>query len=219
MAVFLRPEWFTGPDVLFEFTFAVVALLVAVYAFRVFRLTKSRNALSLGAGFLLMSVSYLSLSLMNASAIFSIAAHDGISYGILRGLAILSVLTLYTHVLLYILGLASLSCIALKDKSAKAFLLISLPSIIALLLSPNTLLLFHVLSSFFLVVISFQYWRNYAKKKQGKALMIAIAFFLLLLGRIHFIFSPNHEIFYPIGHALELLSYVLILISLALTHR
>ena len=104
MAVFLRPEWFTGPDVLFEFTFAVVALLVAVYAFRVFRLTKSRNALSLGAGFLLMSVSYLSLSLMNASAIFSIAAHDGISYGILRGLAILSVLTLYTHVLLDVSG-------------------------------------------------------------------------------------------------------------------
>ena len=211
----LIPNWFFGYDVLLELAFAIITLVVSFFAFKIYKLTAQRQPKLFGISFLLISLSYFVRSFVNFAIIIKL------NEDICRVLKVVSVNTwnsfgIYAYVILFIAGLITLAYMTIKVNNSRLYALLLTIPIIILLLSPNPLYLYYIISSILLVFIAIHYFKNYIKRKQPKTLLVLTAFAFLLFGNIHFIFSVNHGLFYIIGHFLELGAYLLILTNLIL---
>ena len=70
-----------------------------------------------------------------------------------------------------------------------------------------------------MIFITWHFIKNYMNKKHPNTLLIALAFLFLLFGSFHFLISVDHQLFYAIGHILELFAYLLILLNLYLVRK
>ncbi|MBR9704573.1 hypothetical protein GOV12_04120 [Candidatus Pacearchaeota archaeon] len=210
---YLIPSWFFGLDFIFELAFAIITLIVGLYAFKVFKLSGQHKIKLFGISFIFFSISYFIQSFINY-AIISKLGENICNVIKLESVNILNLLGIYVHIFFFILGLVTLVYMTLNIKSAKTYTMILFITFFSLFISLNKIYLFYILSSLMLIYIVVHYFNNYSKNKQRSSLLVLIAFIFLLFGHIHFIFSVNHTIFYTIAHFLELSSYVLILINL-----
>ncbi|MFH0978450.1 MAG: hypothetical protein V1837_04070 [Candidatus Woesearchaeota archaeon] len=213
--IYLIPAWFLGYDVALQFTFAIITMAVSIFAFKVYKLSDQKQSRLFGIAFLLFSIAYFVQSAMNYAVMTEL--NEGISRLIqLNNVAILNFVGIYTHILLFITALVTLVYMSFKTRGPKLWYLVFLLSLFALLLSANKLYAYYIISSILLIFVTSHYLMNFLGNKQGKTLMVFVAFTFLLFGSIHFIFSVNHAVFYFIAHGLEMIAYILILIDLIL---
>jgi hypothetical protein len=209
------PNWFFGYDILLELTFAIITLIVTLFAFKIYKLTRQRQPKLFAISFLFISLSYFVRSFVNFAIVMKL------NENICQALKIVNVNTwdtfgVYVYIILFMIGLITLTYMTCKIASPKMYLLLLSLTIFSLLLSTNALSLYYVMSSILLIFIVIHYFKNYVKRKQAKTLLVLIAFVFLFFGNVHFIFSVNHGLFYIIGHFLELGAYSLILTNLIL---
>jgi hypothetical protein len=213
--LYIVPSWFNGYDMWIEFAFALVTLLVSIYAFRVYKLSKQNQSKLFGIGFALISASYFIQSLLNW--VIDEGLEHEISITLKTGsIFFLNDLGIYSHIILFGLGLITLTYMTFKVKSAKIYSFMVIILGLSFLFSSNPLFAFYILSCILLVYVCLHYFMNYIKHRQNGALMIFISFVLLLFGGIHFIFSITHSIYYVLAHLLGLAAYMIILINLFL---
>lgn len=210
--IYLAPSWFFGYDVALEALFGVIALIVAIFACKIYRATNQRQIKLFGISFSLISISYFIQSIFNyliISELNEIVAEPGeIQY-----IAWFNAMGIYTHMFFMIIGLALLAYMTFKsDKTRILWLMIAI-SLLGIFLTANTSYMFFLFSTIYLALLFWHFATNYLQNKQKKTLLIAVAFLFMLFGRIHFLLSVNHELFYVIGHILELIAYVLILLN------
>jgi len=213
--VYLVPRWFFGYDVLFELAFAIMTLIVGMYAYKIYKLSNQGQSKFFGLAFIFISISYF------IQSFFNLAIVSKLNEGICRVLKISSInlfntIGVYVHMVFFMLGLITLTYMTLKVKSRKTYSILCFLIFISLFFSLNKLYLFYILSSFLLIYICVHYLTNYLNNKKAKTLLILIAFLFLLFGSLHFIFSGDHATYYVVGHFLELIAYLLILINLLL---
>ena len=206
------PTWFYGYDVVLEVLFSIVAFAVAVLAFKVYKKSAQRNAGLFGISFFLIGISYLIQSLLN----FLILSRANES--ICRGLRIQSItafnnIGVMVHILFMTIGLSMLLYITFRQKETKLLWLLIITSLSAIYFSYNMLYMFYLFSTIFLAFISWHFIQNYRNNSKSRTMVIALAFLFLLFGSFHFLVSVNHQLFYVIGHILELMAYLLILIN------
>jgi len=206
------PYWFAGYNVLFELMFFVIALLVGVYALRIYQLSGQKQSKLFGISFLLISAAYFIQSILNFAASYSMA--EGCNMHSMAAMHSLSSAGIYAHMVLFITGLVTLAYMTLKIKDIRAYGLFLAAILAVLLLNSSKLYFFYALSSILLIYISFYYLRNYLKSRKMSALIVFMAFLFLLFGKIHFIFSVDHGTFYVAGHLLEFTAYALISVNL-----
>ncbi|MFH1500811.1 MAG: hypothetical protein ABIE22_02590 [archaeon] len=216
--LYVAPEWFFGYDFALEFIFAVVTLIVGIYAFKIYKLSNQRQSKLFGISFIFFSIAYFIQSLLNIGVI-SILEERVVNVNQINLLNAIGFWSIYVHIFLFLVGLVTLTYMTLKVRSAKVYTLILIISILSLIFSFNDIYLFYVLASLFLVFITLHYASNFARHKQKKTLLVLVAFIFLLVGNIHFIFVVNHALFYALGHILELVAYVLILINLIIVWK
>ena len=214
----LVPSWFFGYDIVLELAFAIITLIVSIFSFKIFKLTKQRQLKLFGISFLFISLSYFVQSFVNFAIVIKLNEE------ICRIIKVITVNTwntfgIYAYVILFVAGLITLAYMTFKVNNNKIYLLLLMVSVFALLISPNTLYLYHIISSILLTFIVLHYFKNYIKRKQLKTLLVLSAFIFLLFGRVHFILSVNHGLYYILGHFLELFAYLLILTNLLLVIR
>jgi len=207
--LFLTSNWFFLYDVIFELFFAITALIVSVYSFKVYKLSNQNQPKLFGIAFLSFSISYFIQSILNYLIISEKAQ-------IISNIGILNSLGLFSHIFFFIIGLTTLAYMVLKIRSKQTYILLLSSSLLSFLIIANKLYWFYAFSSLLLIFISIYYFLNFTKNKKPKSFIIFLAFLFLLFGHIHFIFSVNHLLYYIIGHFLELLAYILILINLTL---
>ncbi|MFH1591126.1 MAG: hypothetical protein ABIC95_04325 [archaeon] len=169
----------------------------------------------LSISFLLISISYLIQSLFNFF-IISKANQEICRIIKIESILLFDTLGLYAHISFMTLGLTLLAYMSFRTEKKRILLLLVAISMFGVFLSMNALYLFFLFSSIYLVFISWYFIENFLRNRQKKTLLTAIAFLFLLFGTIHFIFSVNHQLFYAIGHILELFAYLLILSNLLL---
>lgn len=213
--IYLVPKWFFGYDVILELAFAVITLIVGIYAFKIYKLSGQGQSKLFGIAFLFISVSYFIQSFLNFAIISKIDENICAALKI-NSVNVLNSIGLYAYALFFITGLLTLAYMTLGVKSAKIYSLSIIIIILSLLFTPNELYLFYFLSSVLLAYIFAHYFVNYLNNKKLNTLLVLIAFAFLLFGNIHFIFSVNHSMYYVIGHFLELIAYILILVNLVL---
>ena len=212
------PVWFYGYDIALELVFFATSLMVAIFAFNIYKKTCQKKIRLFGVGFSLIATSYLIQSILNFLIITK--ANEQVC----RAIKVSSILAFnYTgtliHIFFLITGYAILLYTTLKINSRRTLWLLILISIVTVFFSKNILFVFYLLSTIYLLFISTYYIKNYLKNKQTKTLLIAVAFLFLLFGSFHFLISVNHQLFYAIGHILELFAYILILSNLYLIFK
>ena len=207
------PNWFFQYSIFFELAFAIITLFVAFQSFRIYKLTKEKSPMLFGVAFLLLSLSYFIQSTLNFGILHKLSQNVDVLQNISQVIN-LGLNALYTHMIFTLAALVLLIFITLKTKSPKTFILLLTISLLPIYLGRDPVHTFFVLSSTFEVFIAYHYLRNYLKNRHIPNLLVFIAFLLLLISDIHFIFSLNHNIFYVLGHFLELFAYLFILINL-----
>ncbi|MFH1209672.1 MAG: hypothetical protein V1663_02695 [archaeon] len=213
--IYIIPNWFLGYDILLEVVFAVVTLLVALYAYKVYKFTEQRQSKLFALSFFLISISYLIQSILNFLILNKL--NDNICTMLqIKSVTTLNLIGIYTHIFFFIAGLIVLTYTTLKIKDTRVLSLLFILSFLSLIFSLNKINLFYILSSIFFVYISLYYLFVYLKTKHTKNLLVLIAFIFLLFAHIHFIFSLTYGSFYVIAHLLEFIAYLLILIDLIL---
>jgi len=188
-------SWFVAYDFLFQIIFAVASFIIALFAFKLYKSSAQKQVCLLGCSFLLISLAYLALSLFRL---------------------LLNNTFLYVHIVLFMTGLAILLFMTLKTDKLSVFFVIVAITLLIFLFSINTLMTYYLVSAIFLAIISWHYILNFLSNRQTKTLLVALAFILLFFGSFHFFMSVNHELFYVIGHFLELAAYLFILTNLYL---
>lgn len=214
----LSPPWFLGIDAALEASFAVITFLVALLAFGMYKRTSHNWTRIFGFSFLLISISYMIQSIFNFLTISSL--HEQICMAVrFNSIATFQALGLLTHIILMTLGLSMLLYTTLKDKRLRTLWLLLAVSFGAIFLSNNVVYMFYLMSTIYLAFISWHFILNYHRKRKTMTLLVAAAFVLLFIGSFHFVISVNHQLFYVVGHILELVAYLLILANILLLRR
>lgn len=207
------PDWFFGYGMIFELAFAMITLAVSLYAFKIYKLSEDRHSKHLGYAFLFFSLSYFIQFILNVAMLFEL--NEAILNLVeLKDIITLDVFYIFTHMILFTLGLVTLCYMALKVKNKAVYVGMLLGSMLIVLFSINQINFFYIFSSLLLLFISIHYLKNYIDGSHNKSLLMVIAFFCLFVGHLHFIFLANHPVYYIIGNFLELVAYTLILINL-----
>lgn len=215
--VYLVPNWFYYLAIILELLFALASAVVAYYAFKVYGISGQREGKIFGISFALISLAYFIKALINWFVLSEIG--NGLRVLSLDGLSKLGIFGLYSHVILFVAGLAMLAYMTLKNKSRRVYFLILCVPLAALYIGRNEAFAFNLVSSIFLIYLCSHYYFEYKQNKNQKTLIVLCAFILLFFSGMGFVFAPNFYVNFVIGHIFELMSYVLISVSLALTMR
>ncbi len=212
--LYLLPNWFFIYSVIFEIIFALITGSVAFYAFKVYLLSKQKESKLFSIGFTFISASYILWAIVNLSLIDKLG--DGISSVELGNIISLGMIGVYTHIFLFIIGLLTVAYTNLKTNNAKVYSLLAVLTILALFMTESKGSAYYVLATIFFGYIAATHLTSYIKNRNSKALIILIAFVLLFISHIYFIFAARSYIYYVIGHSVSLAGYILILLGLIL---
>src|SRR3989344_2629629 len=167
--LFFVPKWFYGIDAVLEGIVVIVALLIAGYAYKVYKKLNERKFKFFSLAFLLIGLSFLA----------KIFTHLVIVSQTIRDLAVgtmqISLTNTNVSDLFYRFGFFYLTSLAL------------------------------------MVMITFNYSKNYLKKKTNSTLLVAAAFILLALSQLIFLFDFVDTGFYIGGVIVELIGYLTLL--------
>jgi hypothetical protein len=207
------PDWFFGNGMIFELAFAIITLAVSLYSFKIYKLSSDRHSKHFGYAFLFFSISYFIQFILNIAMLFEFneAILNIIEF---RSVITLDVFYIFTHMILFTLGLVTLCYMVLNVKNKLVYVGMVIASALIILFSVNQINIFYIFSSLLLLFITIYYLRNYIRDSRNKSTLMLIAFLALLFGHLHFIFLMNHTVYYIIGSFLELVAYILILINL-----
>jgi hypothetical protein len=215
---YFSPGWFFGYDIILELLFAVALLFIVIFAHKVYKTTTQRSVQIFGIGLTLMMISYIVQSIFNILTIYEL--QNNISFlSKAQYYLIFQFLGTYSHIILMNIGLVLILYMTFKVENIKILLTILAVSLFAIFTYDFPFYLFTVFATIYLVFISLYFIKNYINNRSKKTLIVAIAFIFILLANAHFIFSINHQIFYVIGHILELIAYLFILWNFILVRR
>jgi hypothetical protein len=216
--LYLYPSWFFGYSIILEVLFAIISLAVAIFAFRLYRLSDQKESKLFGVSFLMISISYALQSFFNFLIVSNLNADVCRAVNV-SSIILFNMLGLYTYQVFMISGLAVLLFMTFRaQNNIPLFAVLSL-TLANIATSSNPFSTFYLVASICLVFITMFYVRNYLEKKNFRRFLVAVAFTLLLVAKSHLFFSVSHQVYYLIAHVLELLAYGLILWNFYLVRK
>ncbi|MEI7961509.1 MAG: hypothetical protein WCI04_04185 [archaeon] len=212
------PPWFIGFDVTLEIIFAITAMILALYALRLYKITSQRSAKLFGSGFLLISISYFIQAALNFLVLGELNEPSPL-FTKVNEILTYQYMGLYLHIFLMLSGLMVLLYMSFNIKNKKALAALLLIILLPLLFDVYITYTFYLTSTIAYAFIAWYYIENYQKNPKRLSLLTAIAFIVMMIGSALFFFSTNQPIFYAIGHILHFAAYILILINFYLVLR
>jgi hypothetical protein len=223
--LFSTPIWFNGWDLLFNSIILLVALLIAGYSWRIYRLGKTKKYGYFSLAFLSIGFGLFFKMVTNAIAVFQPVNYAAQSViGSVAGSA-LSYGNLYFHFgfLLQMIpilgGLLLIFFISQKSRErlnkwhevsqiALFIYLVVLVSVVANFVAA----VFYLTSSVILSLIVLNYYKNYLNKNNNKnALQVMLSFFFMLLGNLFIVFVFLAPALYVVGEVFMLIGFILLL--------
>ena len=209
-------------NLVFGLIFLIITLLVSIFAYKVYKLTKQDQLRLFSLAFLGFSLAYAVRSLIEFITFskLNVMLVDGMGRReIAEVIFPLRAVSEYAFMLFFIGGLILLTYMTFKTKNRPMLFLLFGTVSLSLLLNPLPLFLFHILASLFFIIIVVHYYKNYQSKKKLQTFLVFIAFVFLLLCNITLIFSVRHPNSFTLGRILELIAYFFILTDLILIYK
>lgn len=216
MKIVFTPDWFLASDVLIEIFSFVILFLFFYFSVKSYKLSKKKNSLYLGIGFLLIAIAELAtiftkLVLYYDTTFTHQIGRAIITYQIVKSVDIFYYIGFFFHKFLTLLGLYILYRLPLKKKKSRDVFIALYIIIIASLFSQSVYYLFHLTAFGLLVLIINNYYQIYKKNKSKNTKMLIIAFCLLAFSQILFLISQV-GVLYAAAQVIQLVSYLTLLV-------
>ncbi|MBI4739724.1 hypothetical protein HY772_09390 [Candidatus Woesearchaeota archaeon] len=211
MATFVfSPPWFWGFDALFEFVSLIIALVLAYYSHRIFRVTEQKKYKIMAYGFFFFFLALFIKIAINLQIYFHIISSLTSSFPLTL---FLYAAGYFLHRFLFLLGLLYLFNIAVNIPDRRANIVIAVLLFVATFFSNNVFLIFHFVAALFLIIIFWHFMHNCQEKKTPASEIVALSFFLLLLSQFFFLFIPVTNQLYVLGEVSQFFGFLLLLLN------
>ena len=216
MKIVFTPDWFLGSDVLIEIFSFIILFAFFYLSVKNYKLSKNKNSLYLGIGFLLIALAEIATILTKFVLYFdtSFTQEIGraiITYQVVNSIDIFYYIGFFFHKLLTLLGFYVIYRLPLKRKSSGDVLIGLTFIIIAALFSQGIYYLFHLAAVVLLILITRNYYEIYKKNKSGNTIMLIIAFSILAFSQAIFLLSTL-KVLYALAQSIQVVSYLILLI-------
>ena len=205
-----------GFNILFSIAFAIVTLSVSYLSYKIYKLTNRKDLKLFTGAFGCFSLAYIIQTILAFAIQNKLIDTVGRMRGMKAAIMPFQHLSIYTHAILFTIGLVLLTYMTFKAKNKGLLILLLGLVLIPLLTVIKIIPIFHLVSSFLLLFIIYFYYNNYKRHKNIAAELVLLAFIFLLIGNFTFIFSVRQGLFFMLGRLLELIAYICILINLRL---
>jgi len=203
---YIVPPWFFRIDSLFEIIFSISTLIIAITSFKIYSLSKEKNILKFGVGFLLLAISYAIWAAMNAITIQQL--QEKMTNIEISQLLTISTLGANIYMMLFMAGLVTLAYATFNINKGGIYYLLLGPTLTVIAISLEKIITFRIISIFFLSFIAYHYIDAYSLKQNNKTLGALISFSLLFIANFIYLFAPLNSLSYVISHGIELLAYI-----------
>ena len=223
--LFFTPGWFNGIDLVFNIISLIIALFIAGYTWGIYNVNKDNKYFYFSIAFLLISISLAFKSFTN-SVLYYTPIRDSLAVALapavgpkLRFADLFYRGSFFMQMASMLGGLLLIFLISQKSRER----LRKLHEVTQIALFVYLVLLISVISNFKYVVfyltcivllslIVLNYYKNYLNTdRNGNAYRVMLAFLLILLGYINFVFVSISNVFYAFGEGLVLIGFLLLL--------
>ncbi len=199
-------------DSSFEILEGIIALFIGYYAHKIQRITSEKKYVYFTWAFYLMAASFFLAALTNY-----LSYEEWVS-ATSPWVKLTAISSLYrwgylAHVVLFTLGLTTVTIVAFDLCERSLISLVYLLALAAVVMSLNIYLMFHFVIILALAYVVPKFYHNYKKKKSNNAFIVFTAFALLFFSHIFFILVYGNPYFYFIAHSIQLASFALLLFS------
>src|SRR3989338_9092453 len=220
------PKWFYGFDSIIELIAIVISVLLVYYSYKCFKLTKEDKYLYFSTAFLLITLAFIA-KIAGTLAIYKPRiARTQLGSSIHQAFAGLSpydinAVAWIIYFCLMLLGFMILFLIVsrLTWKNQRVIALLFYFVFLAAWISIIHYQLFYITSFALLALITYSYYQNYKEIRNEKARFVAIAFGMLLISQVFFVFLIYLRVLYVLAELLQLLGFVYLLIPFMLIFR
>lgn len=214
----LGPPWFLGYDIALELLFALVAGMVAWSAHKAYRMTGHEYVWLMRLAFFFISGAYLLQASFNIYGLYlGVRWFDTVD--MIPMVFYFVIVGYYGYILLYLLGLTVLLYLTFKIKNLAVLWFLLVLSVVALVMSRETLATFFLLSTMYLIFLNWFFISNYLSRPNRKTATVAYGFMFLLGSSLLLLFSVGVPFLYALGHMFAFAGYILILLNLWLVHH
>ena len=214
------PQWFYGYDIIFELLGILVTGLIGLYSLKLFRFSKERAYKYFGLSFLAFAVSFAAKIATNFVLYYQHTVKTTlqeviVKHNLLQKSNILLQAGYDVHRFLLLLGLLGIYWIVSKSaENEHRWLFLYMLFVIALF-SFNTYYVFHLTAAFLLLFITKHLHRVAMRRKAPRtAKLNVLAFALLLLSQLVFVFVWANKAIYVVAELVQLAGFVVFLISI-----
>lgn len=208
------PRWFFGIDSLFETISILVSFLIAIFVYRVYKLTGQKKYRNFSIAFLMISAG-LSFKILSNFVVFYTKVEKSF-YGLftvtyIKNLDFINLMAFYFFRLLMVGAFIIILASVLRIKDRKMLGLLTIFAFIGIVLGNDTYFVFHLILALILGIITYYYYENYKLKKSNNSLLVMFAFLFIFLSQIIFIFLIFSDNLYAVGESLMLFGFLLLL--------
>jgi hypothetical protein len=227
MLILNGPQWFHGLDSSFEIVAFLVTLFIAIYSFRIFFLTWERKHLYFTLAFLSISGSYAIRAAMDwfiYRDLLPNVPNLSRAVSVVVEVSLLHIIVIIISTFLLLSGFLLLLAVFMGLKDPKMLIGVEAVLVLITVFAPfifedlgQFIVLAHIALIVMLVIIVIHLFQNHSKQRTINSLLVMIAVGSLLLAHISYFIIPFiNEYFYAVGHGLQLLGYLLLLVNIIL---
>ncbi len=224
-ALFTTPSWFNGLDLIFDAVALVIALLIAGYSWRVYKISSENKFKYFSFAFVLISCAFV-FKLITFGVLYFHPLRETAHQVLLpvtqsrvsimdlfyRGGFFLEMASfLGAFLLLFLVSQKSRARLHRFHELAQIGLFVYLVGLIAVL-ATFKYFVFPLTMTVLISLIVLNYYKNYLNSdRNSNSYLVMIAFMFLLLAQLFFTFLFVSDVFYFFGEAFLLLGFLLIL--------
>ena len=220
------PKWFYGFDSIIELIAIIACVLLVYYSYRCFKLTKENKYLYFSTAFLSLTFAFIS-KIIGTLAIYKPAitrsAVGSSIHQTFRSLTPSGInsIAFIVYIFFILLGFMILFLIISKLtwKNQRVIVLLAYFVFLATWISVIHYQLFYATSFVILLLIAYSYYQNYKEIKSTNAMLVLIAFGILLASQAFFVFVIYSKTIYVLAELIQLLGFICLLIPFILIFK
>lgn len=223
--LFTTPDWFSGIDLVFNIVVFLIALFIAGYSYRVYKISSENKFAYFSVAFLLIGFALLAKIVTFAILYFHPVRETAyqvllpVTQGKVAFMDLFYRIGFFAQMASMLGALLLIFLVSQKSRErlrrfheiTQIGLFVYLIGLIAIL-ATFKYVVFPLTSAVLLSLIVLNYYKNYLNSNKNKnSLLVTKAFMLLLVSQIFFIFVDFNNAFYFFGEMLLLIGFLLIL--------
>ncbi|MCF7865895.1 hypothetical protein K9L67_04075 [Candidatus Woesearchaeota archaeon] len=211
--LFCGPEWFNGFDAIIDLFSLIVLILIAVYAFKVYRLHEKKSLKYMAGAMSLIAVAFIFKII--TYGVFYLRDNFALSYSNLANVAhgftcsnMSFILLFMIYALITLVGLFMLLYVYQKEKSMVMLFLVFYLIVISLFLTSSAYYVLHLSALIISVLITIQFFMNYKKNKLKSTKYLYLSFIVYSLSHVFFLLSYFSTFFYFLAELIQLVAFI-----------